>query len=154
MATIAQMFCLFNVLLPPSTETVTLPLASFSSFLSLSGAVCLLLLSKPLGISVSVVTRGGVFAPHVMLTGTNVTLYTPQPWPSRLVPGFQHRESLWPSPRVPTPTLPGSLDLSQTVACNACGLVPQQVFTGSVIPYLKKKMGRGSRPELIKRAIG
>lgn len=45
-------------------------------------------------------------------------------------------------------------DLSQTVACNACGLVPQQVFTGSVIPYLKKRMGRGSRPELIKGAIG
>lgn len=141
MATIAQMFCLFNVLLPPRTETVTLPLASFSSFLSLSGAVCLLLLSKCLGISVSVVTRGGVFAPRVMLTGTNVTLYTPQPWPSRPVPGFQHGESLWPSPpvpspRVPTPALPGNLTCLK-LACNACGLVPQQVFTGSVIPYLK-----------------
>lgn len=28
MATIAQRFCLFNVLLPPGTETVTLPIAS------------------------------------------------------------------------------------------------------------------------------
>lgn len=77
MATIAQRFCLFNVLLPPRTETVTLPIASLSSFLSLSRAVCLLLLSKPLGTPVSVVTRGGVSAPHVMLTGANVSWYSP-----------------------------------------------------------------------------
>lgn len=77
MATIAQRFGLFNVLLPPGTETVTLPIASFSSFLSLSGAVCLLLLSKPHGTAVSVVTRGEVSALHAMLTGTNVSWCSP-----------------------------------------------------------------------------
>lgn len=73
LATIAQRFCLFNVLLPPRTEIVTLP----SSFFLLSQAVCLLLLSKPLGIPVLVMTRCEVCALPVMLTGTNVSGFTP-----------------------------------------------------------------------------